>query len=601
MSLNDHKLRGVIRITTIEDEIAGDKKGLKQRLPIAKSASSVFVSDDEDGNSDDEDGDSDDEDGKKTKSQQAKSPGTIQTLNRVLWLDFKRKWEPQKEGETSKDYAIDVLVGNAVIPHDVWRNRFAWRAPLHLYEQVRRFKLYQMLNLREPSGEPDQFDLKAPKMPSSVPKITEISGDFYPPIPDRIRINGEPLKELLEKALEVDFKNLSAPVVLIKPFKLLVQHKDRIRSLYVQLKQKFEHISTISVDEDRKAIDNDDQEHEHQDQGDAIKNEEINDLLGTYGTEEAYKELSCLIEFMDQELKILEHFEKASVSKIAFSDLWHIFPPGAAVVTSQKPINAYRVFHVTGGRPFLSPPEDPADIDISEAYRVPMKSSDFVLHCYQVDFDGNKFGAVSHSFSIQKYDDLKDITTLPIYPLKFAKDAEKVKEMLYNNGKTFIDVSKGEHVQYRGLNLHEAEEIDSEIVVDFHAALWDTQDKDTSWHYEIEFGIRPPIGANAAEVLMVSAGGCIETDCCENDYIFDDLSIDHQRMEDFLSEKPLLTTDLRYLNDNPRNIPKEDLIIFPHRVFAFVLKDRKWGKFLHICGVSLKVSANHPSSYRRYQ
>jgi hypothetical protein len=467
-----------------------------------------------------------------------------------------------------------------------------------------------LAKLEDPSAvpeqpeQPKQPDPKGPKTPLGVVKTTEISHGFYPPIPARIRINGESLKDLLEKALEVEFKSSNAPIVLIKPFKLLLQHNDRIRSLYVQLKQKFERRSTIAAEEDGQGAEKDIQGHDNQSQEDEPKGEEVNDLLDTYGTEEAYKELSVLAEFMDHGLMVLQHFENASVSKIAFSELWHIFRPGVEVITAQKPINAYRVFHVTGDRPYLSPPEEEqADADSndnSKPYQVSMKSSDFVVNCYQIAFDGNKFGAVAYSFSIQKYDDLKDITALPIYPLKFSKRAEEVRQTLSNNGKTFIELSKGEHVKYRGPNLHDVEEIDSEIVVDFHAALWDTQDKEPSWQYKIDFGIRPPAGASAAEVIMISAGGCRQANCCENDYVFDDLSIDHQRMEDFLSEKTLLTTDVCYLDDNPQNIPKEDLILFPHQLFAFVLKGRKWGE-IFTCGIAPVLSANELLSCRRYQ
>jgi hypothetical protein len=317
--------------------------------------------------------------------------------------------------------------------------------------------------------------------------------------------------------------------------------------------------------------------------GGAAKNEDRNSLLDTYGTDQAYKELGCLIELMDGDLKALKHFEGTSVTKIPFSELWHIFQPGDEVITAQKPINAYRVLHVTGGRPYLSPPKPYGEDNGS--YALPEKSSDFVINCYQVGFDGNKFGPVAHSFSIQKYNGLRDVTTLLVYPLKFATDPSEIRETLSANGQTFLDVSRGGHVQYRGLNLHEPEEIDSEIVVDFHAALWDSQDKDKNWQFKIDFEIRPPAGVNTAEVTMVSVNPsqdtlCIAANCCENDYVFDDLTVDLKRMEDFLVDKTWLT-DIRYLSDDPNDIPREDLILFPHRLFAFVLKDRKWGEFLH--------------------
>lgn len=479
----------------------------------------------------------DDGEKKKDDGENQKKETTIPTLNKVTWPDFKRKGKRNR----SEEHAIDVLIGDPVIHHHIW-NPFARRNLIELERW------------------------SPPPVPEPSP-VAKMSGDSHP-IPDRIRINGESLKQLLEKVLEVEFKP-DIPVVLLKPFKLLMQHNNDIRNLYKQLKTKF--------GPDGLDASEDNQGPEHRYRGDVAKNEEDNSPLDTYGTDQAYKELGCLIELMDDDLKGLKQLEDASVTKIPFSELWHIFRPGDEVITAQKPINAYRVLHVTGGRPYLSPPEEKDDDSDSESkpYRLPEKSSDFVVNCYQVNFNGNKFGPVAHSFNIQKYDGLRDITTLSVYPLKFAKNSSEIRETLSANGQTFLDVSRGGHVQYRGLNLHELEEIDSEIVVDFHAALWDSQDKDKNWLFKIDFGIQPPASANKAEVIMVDADGCLQPNCGENDYVFNDLTLDLKRMEDFLMDKTWLT-DVRYLSDDPNDIPRKDLILFPYRLFAFVLRDRKW-------------------------
>ncbi|KAL6825819.1 hypothetical protein J3E69DRAFT_380920 [Trichoderma sp. SZMC 28015] len=485
-------------------------------------------------------------------------PKTMTILKRTEWSDFRREHDEKRN--MTEEYAIDILIGDPTIPHDVWRYRKSQRDIVHLYE-YRDYHLSS--NMPDKAEVTTQMDTKA-----QGTKSTEAFHEAYPSMPDRIRINGQPLKELLEKALEVDFRSrcpgpkYRCPVVFLKPYKLFVQHESRIRRIYGQLEQKLTDPGT----QERTAPADD---------------EESENSLEKYGTEQAFKELSCLIEFMDSDLKGLKELRDATISKASFSDLWHIFYPGCVVITSQEPINAYRVFYVTGGRSYLSPPEDKEERyydDLTKPYRIPDKASDLLVACYQIDFDGKKFGPVSHSFSLQKYDDFRDITSLPIYPLKFAKKSAKIQDILSANGQKFLDICDGEHVQYRGINLHETEEIDSEVVVDFQAALWDPQDKDkdSKWDYEIQFGIKPPTVNNKAEVTMVSSNGCRHPHCCENEVIFDDLAIDHQRMEDFLADKPWLTTDLRHLNDNPKRIPKEDLILFPHRLFAFVLKDRKW-------------------------
>lgn len=441
-----------------------------------------------------------------------------------------------------------------------------------------------------------------------VLKLAKISVDFYAQMPDRIRINGEALIQLLDKTFELSIEDTKEPIVILKPYKVLAHHADGIKKLHRALVNKFENITT-SAEPKRSAatpmtipgyIYSEDAGGE-----DFFTTGDGRNLIDTHGTKQAYKELGCLVRFMDEYLSPLSQLANASVHHVYFSDLWHLFQPGEVVITSAKPLNAYRILHATGGRSYLSPPEDEGEeadniIDYTKPYRVPDKTSEFVVTCYQIDFDGTRFGPVTKEFQIQKFDDQHDITSLQIYPLKFAKDPAAIMETLSTNGQIFLKLSTVGHVQYRGPNLHEAETIDSQIIVDFHAALSDRQDKDESWEYQVKFGIQPPVSAKKEEVVMVSGGGCKVPNCCENDIVFNDINIDHRRMEDFIQSNTMLTTDIRYLSDDLKQIDQRDLILFPHRLFAFVLKDRKWGTS-YICLKLSEVNTNSFPSRCRHQ
>ncbi|TRX91910.1 hypothetical protein FHL15_007229 [Xylaria flabelliformis] len=84
---------------------------------------------------------------------------------------------------------------------------------------------------------------------------------------------------------------------------------------------------------------------------------------------------------------------------------------------------------------------------------------------------------------------------------------------------------------------------------------WNSQDKDKDWDFKVDFILRGTPDANRAEVRMVS-------------------------IKDLITDKILLTKEVRDLTDDPSQIPKEDLILLPHRLPAFVLKDCKWAKSL---------------------
>ena len=228
--------------------------------------------------------------------------------------------------------------------------------------------------------------------------------------------------------------------------------------------------------------------------GISLSDDEVK-LLEEFGSEQAYRELCCLIQFMNKDLGPVAALRSGFVDKVYYSDLWLIFKPGEVVITRQEPLHAYRVLYVSGGRPYLSPPRTEENENEEIGYQVPAKASDFVVLCYQVHYDGEKFGPVTQSFTVTSYSGRRSVRDLPVYPLRLAEDPN-IKEKLLSDGKKYLRVSKGTHIQYRGPNLHEGEEIDSQVVVDFKTAIWDSRDKDQSWNYKAEFGVSPPNSAD---------------------------------------------------------------------------------------------------------
>ncbi|RAH41704.1 uncharacterized protein BO95DRAFT_517751 [Aspergillus brunneoviolaceus CBS 621.78] len=422
------------------------------------------------------------------EAERAFSEATIPNKNPVLWRDFKRKEEQEK---ISNVHAIDVLIGEVVIPHNIWPNFHA------------RNTLY---------------DNETPKDAPITANASQLAAGDYTSMPDRIRINGTSLQKLLEKVLDLELYKEGSPIVLLKPYKILAQHEKTIRGVHAQLRRKFGPTPT----------------------GRTVPDLDFEPESRQLSSVSPRRELS-------RRGRREDALEKGSVERIFYSDLWHIFNPGQVVITRQEPLHAYRVLYVTAGRPYLSPPALEGD-DSGDGYKVPAKESDLLVHCYQIQFDGQRFGPVTHTFNIQPYSGRLRVKDLPIYPLQFVEDPKVLKETLVSSGRKFLRVSKGTHLQYSGPNLHEGEELDSEVIVDFQTAIWDNRDED-------------PIGII--------------------------------KIKDFIAQNKLLTTDTRYLDDNPENVPEEDLILFPNRVFAFVLKDRKWA-VIDLNYVDLDAGADKP-------
>ena len=183
---------------------------------------------------------------------------------------------------------------------------------------------------------------------------------------------------------------------------------------------------------------------------------------------DARNHLQLLIQTMVLHLGSLTTLHKAirdrAVSKIRFEDLWHLFQPGDLIVTSKQPYQAYRVLHVSGGRPLLTTTDVASSGKDREAEPTSYRSqvSSFNIDCVRFDYDGEKFGPVQDSISIFKYEEDRMITKLDVYPVSYAEKPDELLEMLLDRGRRFAEYKGFQHRRYEGLSLGEPQEEVSE-------------------------------------------------------------------------------------------------------------------------------------------
>lgn len=72
----------------------------------------------------------------------------------------------------------------------------------------------------------------------------------------------------------------------------------------------------------------------------------------------------------------------------------------------------------------------------------------FVVYCFYVDFDGQRYGKVQDAFVFKPYERKMDIRGLQAYPVVYAS----VKD-LQNHGRMFLEATKVSHLQYEGLTV----------------------------------------------------------------------------------------------------------------------------------------------------
>lgn len=177
-----------------------------------------------------------------------------------------------------------------------------------------------------------------------------------------------------------------------------------------------------------------------------------------------------LIDFMDKDIGDIMSLRRSiadgTLVEIHFEDLWHLFNPGDVVITRQASESdqwrAYKVLHVTGGRPIIDEPnnsgcdslpsigyQEDLDRDRNEVLGLSKKVTPFVIDCFYIDFDGYKYGPRPRRFVIQEYPGQRAITSLDAFPAKFCKDGN-VREALVDRGQRFVQVARQSHKQYAG-------------------------------------------------------------------------------------------------------------------------------------------------------
>lgn len=160
-------------------------------------------------------------------------------------------------------------------------------------------------------------------------------------------------------------------------------------------------------------------------------------------------------------LTLREAMRDRVASKVRFEHLWHLFRPGDLVVTARQPHQAYRIIHVSGGRPLLTTADITRNDDVAEArpiFNRQSQVSPFSIDCVKLDFDGEKFGPVQETICILEYEEDRMITKLDVYPMSYAEKEEELAKALLDRGRRFAEYHEFKHRRYEGLSLNEPQE-----------------------------------------------------------------------------------------------------------------------------------------------
>lgn len=418
------------------------------------------------------------------------------------------------------------------------------------------------------------------------------------PIPSRIRINSTPiLKTLKDFDEHID---ATASMVMMRPFKFLVHYdlqiKESIRLLEQQIIQQ--ETSTIPVSSENGTFT----------ESTSMRHEELYLSKERGVRQETLEHMRCLTIFMDRYIRpTLTSLEDKSNSKIQFLDLWYIFKPGDdihmplrvkdtsvtvdAIETTPETFQSrynqlWRVTGTSGGRPNLSS---------AQSRNVSLRPNPFRVDCYYIDFHGRYFRPTVHTFEIMPFRGERDITSLDFYPARYmeATQQQDTLKAQLNKGKMVFDsmARSFTHFFYSGptLMVHPCgcrlqdgptiqEHIESEVIVDFKMALR----KYPSWQPQREPWKDPVIERRELQetypVQYWTDQRRTKLESTEYDQVYNDYFIDRERAMIFKNNEQIFAPIPSGWLSNESMVPEKDSMLYPGRVFAFVLRTRTFGE-----------------------
>lgn len=173
----------------------------------------------------------------------------------------------------------------------------------------------------------------------------------------------------------------------------------------------------------------------------------------------AVDQIQCYIDFVeDRILPVYRNFDvirPKSSHQVRFDDLWYIFRVGDLLYAPKKDVSQglnreiataqtiWRIFDhaIPDDLPFMParsamamPPRPP----MPPRPATPRMFEPFTVQCYYVDYDGTEFGAVTTTFDLEKYDGERKVTSLPVYPLRFAPNYAQLLAHAQSTGENFL-------------------------------------------------------------------------------------------------------------------------------------------------------------------
>ncbi|KAK1144153.1 hypothetical protein N8T08_005815 [Aspergillus melleus] len=359
----------------------------------------------------------------------------------------------------------------------------------------------------------------------------------------RLRINSVPLVKEIMRILSPE-QEFSTSVTFCYPFPPLVQRHD-------QIKARFEKIQADSLAAEQEV--------------DASSDEENTQLLSYFQT---------YIQFMESEVIPQDPSKHKKVRYPALPAIFRlgdsIYVPGAGKSSKPNP-------EMLGQRD---------DQRLWRLYRTEedtdQDKGNFKLKCYAMDHDGETYVCIRTTFRIPAFVGEQEISSLPVFPLRYAEHAEQVQRECRKQGETFLEYLNTKLLTHNGWALDPDPDeshsplqyVTSDVVVDMTEAL----KAHPSWKPHWKFPKVKP-RERSLNTYSIFSWAVTEKDLATHETVEENFwQHEYARMqktEYCTKTDPFLSS---WNNEQGRTYKPHgtDLELLPRRLFSYVLQDRRF-------------------------
>ncbi|KAB8268288.1 hypothetical protein BDV30DRAFT_245890 [Aspergillus minisclerotigenes] len=403
----------------------------------------------------------------------------------------------------------------------------------------------------------------------------------------RVRIQSEPILENIQNVTNASGWDLDRPWTFLRLLDCFAFFQDKMKDklqilerqwgnaeqLYLERKESGQAAEVGTGDHKMTLLEHGDESNDKNDQRTRDRKEE-----GVI----ALMHMRCYVEFVDKEiLPIWDRFIDSSQRKVRLRDLMMLsrygdilYPLSDAGESKDPQLSSSETNDTTVPRM--------QDGDLEDLGSVPQY---FEINRSYIDHDGHSYGAVKHTFTIEFFEGEKDITSLPVYPMRFAKELERIITRLQEQGLRCQSLIKESHLRYEGWTitsspigttepeLRTREHIDSEVILDLVEGLQQYPSCMPNFIQYLPGVDNWILGEDNVEIKHWSDGTEARLlHAMKEKLVLRDIAIS-RRFNVHLEKERILAWE----NTEPITaIHKEYLILLPRRLMVYALRERKF-------------------------